>query len=124
MCEAASEVTFHDYRKNAKNLITRYKFSPFIPTDRNLDGGREEHDAAAGAKRSGRQVVAELGLDHAVVAVRAGHAAPHDADLGAVNLALGLVDVCDALKTPGKRYPVSTCLSLARCSLARLTLPK
>lgn len=55
------------------------------------------HDADSVAERLGREVAAELGADHARLAVRAGDLAPDDADLGATDRLLRGVDVGDAL---------------------------
>ena len=57
-----------------------------------------EHHTDACAKGLGGDVRTELGADDARVAVRAGDAAPDDADLGALAVSGGLVDVCDALR--------------------------
>lgn len=62
-----------------------------------LDTTGVEHDAHTRAHGPRRQVRPELGLDHTRVAVRAHHLAPDDADLAAVDLTLGAVDVGDAL---------------------------
>jgi len=62
-----------------------------------LDARGVEHDANARGKGLGRDVVSELGTDNTRVAVRAGDAAPDDADLGATDLLGGLVDVGDTL---------------------------
>ncbi|KAI3484871.1 hypothetical protein L1887_51925 [Cichorium endivia] len=62
-----------------------------------LDARGVEHDANAGSEGLGRDVVRELGTDDTRVAVRAGDAAPDDADLAATHLLGGLVDVGDAL---------------------------
>ena len=55
------------------------------------------YDTDGGTERLGGQVVAEASLDHTAGAVGAGNAAPDDADLGAVLLLVGAVDVGDAL---------------------------
>lgn len=57
----------------------------------------DTHDADRGAKRMRRDIVPELRLDDAGVAVRAGDAPPDDAHLGAVDLALCAVDERNAL---------------------------
>lgn len=56
-----------------------------------------QHDADGRAERLGRERVAELGADNAGVAVGTGDLAPDDADPGAADLLLGLVDVGDLL---------------------------
>ena len=62
-----------------------------------LDARGVEHDTDTSSESLGRDVVGELGTNNTRVAVRAGDAAPDDADLGATNLLGGLVDVSDAL---------------------------
>merc|ERR1712185_330908 len=62
-----------------------------------LDARGVQHDAARAGDRARRQVLAELGAHHAVVAVRPAHLAPDHAELGVVDLLLRLVDVRDAL---------------------------
>jgi len=52
-----------------------------------------EHDTNRSTKRLGGKGSAELGTDDTRVAVRAGDLAPNDADLGAADLLLALVDV-------------------------------
>ena len=56
-----------------------------------------EHDTNRSTKRLGGKGSAELGADNARVAVRAGDLAPDDADLGAADLLLSLVDVGNTL---------------------------
>lgn len=56
-----------------------------------------QHDANRGAERLGGERAGELGADNARVTVRTGNLAPDDADLGAADLLLGLVDVGDLL---------------------------
>lgn len=56
-----------------------------------------QHDADGRAERLGGERVAELGADNAGVAVGTGDLAPDDADPGAADLLLGLVDVGDLL---------------------------
>jgi hypothetical protein len=55
---------------------------------------RVKHDADGSTEGLGREVRPELGADNAGVAVRPGDLAPDDADLGALDGALGAVDVC------------------------------
>lgn len=55
---------------------------------------RVKHDADGSTEGLGREVRPELGADDARVAVRPGNLAPDDADLGALDGALGAVDVC------------------------------
>lgn len=55
---------------------------------------RVKHDADGGTEGLGGEVRPELGADNARVAVRPGDLAPDDADLGALDGALGTVDVC------------------------------
>ena len=55
---------------------------------------RVKHDADGGTEGLGGQVRPELGADNARVAVGPGDLAPDDADLGALDGALGAVDVC------------------------------
>jgi hypothetical protein len=88
-------ITQHTYPRHSIFKPLRYKQA--------LDGARVEHDADRVAERLGGQVDAELGPDHARVAVRAGHLAPDDAHLRAPNRALGRVDVRKALITHRKR---------------------
>ena len=56
-----------------------------------------EHDAEGSAHSSGREVLLELGADHAVVAVAGDDLAPHALVGVATGSVLGLVDVSDAL---------------------------
>jgi len=58
---------------------------------------RVKHDADGSTEGLGGQVRPELGADNARVAVGPGDLAPDDADLGALDGALGAVDVCYAL---------------------------
>jgi hypothetical protein len=55
---------------------------------------RVKHDADGSTEGLGREVRPELGADNAGVAVRPGDLAPDDTDLGALDGALGAVDVC------------------------------
>ena len=55
---------------------------------------RVKHDADRGTEGLGREVGPEFGADNAAVAVGPGDLAPDDADLGALDGALGAVDVC------------------------------
>ena len=77
-----------------------------IPTNtelQRLDARRVQHDADSAAQGLGGQVASELGADDTTTAVRAGDAAPDDAQVGLLTTAgvalgvLGLVHVCDAL---------------------------
>lgn len=77
-----------------------------IPTHtilRRLDARRVQHDADSATQGLGGQVASELGADDTTTAVRAGDAAPDDAQVGLLTTAgvalgvLGLVHVCDAL---------------------------
>jgi hypothetical protein len=74
---------------------------------------RVKHDADGGTEGLGGQVRPELGADNARVAVRPGDLAPDDADLGALDGALGAVDVCahinlHVLRSPGGSRVVGT----------------
>lgn len=62
-----------------------------------LDVTGVEHDADSAAKSLAGEVLGELGADTAAVAVVANDAAPDGAVLAAIDLALGLVDVGNAL---------------------------
>lgn len=62
-----------------------------------LDARGVEHDTNASSESLRGDVVGELGTNDTRVTVRAGDAAPDDADLGATNLLGGLVDVSDTL---------------------------
>lgn len=55
------------------------------------------HDSARSAKDLGGKVGRKLGLGDTRLAVRTRDSAPDDADAGTVDLALGLVDIGDAL---------------------------
>ena len=74
---------------------------------------RVKHDADGGTEGLGGQVRPELGADNARVAVGPGDLAPDDADLGALDGALGAVDVCaninlHVLRSPGGSRVVGT----------------
>lgn len=67
-----------------------------------LTGGGVKHDANRVTERLGGKVLPELSANHSTVTVRAGDLAPDDADLGAVDGALGGVNVGDALWWGGR----------------------
>lgn len=67
-----------------------------------LDLARVEHDAETLANGGRREILAELGADDAIVAVRGDDATPHEAILRHLSLGVllglgGLVNVSDAL---------------------------